>query len=190
MQTQFTVLLDASVLYPAPLRDILLQLTSQGLFRGRWTDRIHDEWIGNLLKNRPDLHQDQLKRTRAVINKSILDCLVTDYEELLSSIALPDPDDNHVLAAAVRAQAQVIVTYNIKDFPKEVLFKHGVEAQHPDTFLRYQLDLNLPLFLSCIKTIRERLKNPPRTASEYLQTFFSQHLTQTVAFLQQYESLI
>src|ERR1700684_3271475 len=102
MQNQFTVLFDACVLYPAPVRDLLLQLASKGLFRGRWTKQIQDEWIRNLLKNRPDLSENQLERTRVMMNNSVLDCLVVDYEELVLGISLPDSNDVHVLAAAIK----------------------------------------------------------------------------------------
>lgn len=190
MESQFTVLFDADVFYRAPVRDLLLQLATKGLFRGRWTNQIHDEWIENLLKNRPSLSREQLERTRELIDSSVLGCLVTDYEELMKGITLPDPNDIHVLAAAMRAQAQVIVTYNTKDFPQVSLSKYGIEPQHPDTFLRCQMDLNLPMVLSCVKTVRARLKNPPKTAKEYLQTLFSQQLTQTVDVLRQYVNLI
>ena len=189
METQFTVLLDACVLYPAPLRDLLMELASKGLFRGRWTNRIHDEWMNNLLKNRPDLMREQLERTRKLMNERVLDCLVNDYEDLMKGVALPDQHDVHVLAAAIKAQAQIIVTYNTKDFPNETLKKFEIEAQHPDTFLRYQLDLKLPVFLSSVKNIRQRLKKPPVSASHYLSTLFS-HLPQTVLALKQYETLI
>lgn len=189
MQTQFTVLFDACVLYPAPVRDLLLQLAAKGLFRGRWTKQIQDEWIRNLLKNRPDLNEIQLERTRVLMNNTILDCLVIDYEELIPGISLPDPKDVHVVAAAIKSQAQIIVTYNIKDFPLEILQKFDIEVQHPDTFLRYQLDLNLGAFLSCIKTIRARLKKPPTTANQYLVTLFNL-LPQTVSILKEYENLI
>lgn len=189
MHSQFTVLFDACVLYPAPVRDVLLQLASKGLFRGRWTQKIQDEWIRNLLKNRPDLNQNQLEYTCKMMNDSVLDCLVVDYEDLATGILLPDRDDVHVLAAAIKCQAQTIVTFNLKDFPNEVLQKYGIEAQHPDTFLRHQLDLDLPTFLSCIKTIRSRLNKPPMNAKDYLFTLFS-HLPQTVSILKEYVSLI
>ena len=189
MQTQFTVLLDACVLYPAPLRDLLIELATKGMFRGRGTDRIHDEWIRNLLKNRPDLKKNQLERTRKLMNERTLDCLVHDYEDLMKSISLPDQQDVHVLAAAIKAQAQIIVTYNIKDFPIEILKKFEIEAQHPDTFLRHQLDLKLSVFLSSVKNIRERLKKPPLSASQYLSILFS-HLPQTVSILKHYENII
>jgi predicted nucleic acid-binding protein len=189
MQTQFTVLFDACVLYPAPVRDILLELASKGLFRGRWTKKIQEEWVRNLQKNRPDLNENQLARTCKFMNNSVLNCLVEDFEELESGISLPDPGDIHILAAAIKSQAQIIVTYNMKDFPVEIIKKFDIEAQHPDTFFRYQMELHLPAFLSCIKTIRSRLINPPRTANEYLFTLFPL-IPQTVSILKQYENVI
>lgn len=188
MQTQFTVLLNACVLYPASLRDLLIELATWGMFRGRWTNQIHDEWIRNLLKNRPDLTKDQLERTRKLMNERVLDCLITNYEDLMKSIALPDQQDVHVLAA-VKAHVQIIVTYNIKDFPAEILKKFEIEVQHPDTFLRHQVDLGLSVFLSSVKNIRQRLKKPPVSASQYLSILFP-HLPQTVSILKQYENLI
>jgi len=189
MQTQFTVVFDASVLYNAPVRDLLLQLASQGLFRARWSARIQEEWMRNLLEKRPDLKREQLERTCEMMNKTVLNCLVEDYEELAAGITLPDPDDAHVLAAALKSQAQVIVTYNLKDFPQSTLTKYQIEVLHPDTFLRSQLDLYPPSFLSCIKAVRARLRKPPKTAQEYLFTLF-QHLPQTVNILRKYIDLI
>ncbi len=189
MQTQFTVVFDACVLYPAPVRDLLLQLASKGLYRARWTKKIQEEWTRNLLKNRPDISKSQLDRTCSLMNDTILDCLIEDYEELVVGISLPDHDDVHVLAAAIKAQAQTIVTYNLKDFPPEIIRKFGIEVQHPDLFFRYQIDLHMPIFLSSIKAIRSRLKNPPRTSDQYLLTLL-EHLPQTVSVLQKYEALI
>lgn len=190
MNSHFTVLYDASVFYPAPLRDLLLQLATVGFFRAKWTEQIHDEWIRSLLKKRHDLKREQLERTRKLINESILDCLVTDYEPFIEGLHLPDPKDRHVLAAAIKAQAQVIVTYNLKDFPNRVLQRFEIEAQHPDVFLRYQIDLVPHRFLKCAKEIRERLKHPVRSPQEYLDTLFSLNLPQTVGFLKHYEDLI
>ena len=117
----FVAVLDACVLYPAPLRDLLLRLALTDLFRARWTDRIHEEWIQSLLSKRPDLSRERLQRTRGLMDRTVPDCLVTGFEELIETLVLPDPDDRHVLAAAIRSQAGVIVTYNIRDFPEEVL---------------------------------------------------------------------
>lgn len=87
----------------------------------RWTDQIHDEWIRRLLRDRPDIPPQRLARTRELINRSVPDCLVTEYEPFIEQLTLPDPDDRHVLAATIRCQAGVIVTLNLRDFPEEVV---------------------------------------------------------------------
>ena len=86
-----TVLYDACVLYPAPLRDFLMHLALTDLFAARWTDRIHEEWIRALLGKRPDLTREQLERTRELMNAHVRDCLVTEYETLIESLHLLDP---------------------------------------------------------------------------------------------------
>jgi len=97
------VLFDSCVLYPAPLRDLLMWLAIADLFQARWSERIHQEWIGNVLEHRSDLKREQLERTRALMDAKVEDCLVTGYEPLIDRLSLPDPDDRHVLAAAVTA---------------------------------------------------------------------------------------
>lgn len=116
------------MLYPAPLRDLLLRLAVVDVFAARWTERIHNEWIRNVLKNRTDISPEQLERTRTLMNANVRDCLVSDYEKLESGLSLPDEDDRHVLAAAIQCGAQAIVTFNLKDFPSDELEKYGVEA--------------------------------------------------------------
>jgi hypothetical protein len=73
----YTVVYDACVLYPAPLRDFLIELAAGGLFRAKWTDEIHEEWIGNLLANRPDLDRGKLETTRNLMNRAVIDCLAS-----------------------------------------------------------------------------------------------------------------
>ena len=169
MFAHFTFLFDACVLYPAPVRDLILRFAIAGFYRAKWTQRIHDEWIRSLLYKRPDLQHGKIERLRSVINESVEDCLVEGYEPLAATLKLPDPDDCHVLAAAIKAQAQIIVTYNLKDFPSETLHPFGIEAQHPDDFFLNQSDLQQGAFLSVIKRIREALKNPPKTGEEYTE---------------------
>lgn len=122
------VIYDACVLYPAPLRDLLLHLALTDLFRARWSDAIHDEWIRNLLAKRPDLTPAQLARTRRLMDQAAPDCLVTGHETLIDQLRLPDPDDRHVLAAAIHCRARLIVTFNVNDFPPTALEPYGVEA--------------------------------------------------------------
>jgi predicted nucleic acid-binding protein len=186
----FTALYDACVLYPAPLRDLLMHLAMTDLFRARWTDQIHDEWIRNVLTNRPDLKRDQLERTRQLMNAHVLDCLVTGYENLIDGSALPDPDDRHVLAAAIRAGADVIVTYNLDDFPKRILDPLGIEAQHPDMFVARLLDLDAPAICAAARRQRQSLRNPPKTVDEFLKILARQQLPQTVTKFREFAALL
>ena len=137
--TRKVVVYDANVLYPAPLRDTLMRLALIGLFQARWTDAIHDEWIRNLHKKRPELSLQKLHRVRQLMDKFVPDALVTGYEALIPSIVLPDPDDRHVVAAALHGKADAIITLNVKDFPASELGKYGIEVIRPDKFVLMQL---------------------------------------------------
>src|SRR4051812_18416187 len=117
-------LYDACVLYPFYLRDLLVRLAMTDLIQGRWTDAIHDEWIRNLSANE-GIPIEQLTRTRRLMDGAVLDCLVTGYEPRISTLTLPDPDDRHVLAAAIECEADVIVTKNLADFPQTYLNQFG-----------------------------------------------------------------
>lgn len=117
----FTAFYDANVLYPAELRNLLMHLALTGLFRATWSAAVHEEWIGSLLRNRPDLSREKLERTRRLMDKHAEDALVTGYEDLIPGVQLPDPNDRHVLAVAIRRRADVIVTANVRDFPLETL---------------------------------------------------------------------
>lgn len=166
---RFVVVYDACVLYPAPLRDLLMRLATSGLYAAHWTEEIHDEWTRNLLNNRPELAK-ALPRTVKLMNRAVPDALVTGHEPLIPALELPDPDDRHVLAAAIRAGAQLIVTFNLKDFPADTLAGFGIEAVHPDTFLEQQFELNEGLVLRTVHRHRASLRKPPRSAEEYLDT--------------------
>ena len=186
MSSHFTVVYDACVLYPAPLRDLLMHLALSDLYRARWSDRIHDEWKRNVLDSRPDLTQDQLNRTRQLMNAHVRDSLVTGFEYLIPSISLPDPDDRHVAAAAIHSGASLIVTFNLKDFPAEALKPYNLAAQHPDDFIVDLLDLHPAGVLEAAASHRRSLKNPPKAADVYLDTLLAQGLTQSVALMRQW----
>lgn len=188
--SHFTAVYDAYVLYPAPLRSLLMYLALTDLFRAKWTETIHAEWMRNVQKDYPDMTQAQIERTRDLMNAHVRDCLVTGYEDLIESVTLPDPDDRHVLAAAIRAGAGVIVTTNLADFPKEALAKFGIEAQHPDDFIMHLLDLAPNVVCSAAKKQRESLKKPPMTVEHFLESLERQGLPQTVAVLRQFADLI
>jgi predicted nucleic acid-binding protein len=186
----FTVFLDASVLYPAPLRDLLLELAVADLYRAKWSDSVHEEWITAVLRTRHDLTRVQLERTRELMNAHARDALVTDFEQLVSILELPDPNDRHVLAAAIKGRADLIVTLNLKDFPAEKLDSWGIEAQHPDEFLTHQFHSSQPAFLQAVKTVRLRLKHPPKSVQDYLDTLRAQGLLATVKAIEPFHQFI
>ena len=190
MFSGFVVLFDASVFYAAPVRDLFIELAVADMYRAKWTNKIHEEWIENLLRKRSDLKRENLEKTKRMINESVEDCLIEDYEDFIESLQLPDLDDRHVLAAAIKGEAQIIVTYNLKDFPNTILNKYGIEAQHPDDFFLNQTDLNLGSFLTAIKTIRFSLKKPPKSPQEYIASFRKHALVKTAEFLESYVNVI
>ncbi len=186
----FVAVFDACVLYPAPVRDLLVRLAAAGLFRGRWTDQIHEEWCRNLLKNRSDIPPERIQAVCELMDKTVADCKVEGYESLIDGLILPDADDRHVLAAAIRCSAQVIVTYNLADFPADRLEPYGIEAQHPDTFLLHLLDLAPARIAGVVKEQRAILRSPPRTAQELLREFEKHQLVGTAARLEEMADLI
>ena len=185
-----TVIYDANVLYPAPLRSILMFLAQTDLFRACWTLAIHDEWIRNLLLNRADLNREKLEELRDMMIDAIPDSLITGYEPAINGLELPDPDDRHVLAAALRANAEIIVTANLRDFPPEALKPFNVIAQHPDGFILDLIDLTPALVLTCFKDDRAHYKKPPYSVHEYLEKLKRQGLIKTVEYLMEYQHLI
>ena len=167
-----------------------MYLALTDLFRARWTETIHEEWMRNVRKDYPDITQAQVERIRDLMNAHVRDCLVTGYEDLIPSLNLPDPDDRHVLAAAIRAGADVIITANQADFPLAELSKYGIEPQHPDEFILHLLDLAPQTVCSAAKTQRASLKNPPMTTDEFLASLERQGLAQTVAQMRKFANLI
>ena len=147
-------LLDANVLYPAELRSFLLYLAVTGIYQPRWSDEIHEEWIANLLAFRPDLIRGKLERTRELMEKAASGAMVRGYRSLIPKLTLPDPDDRHVLAAAIRSKSKIIVTNNLRDFPAEILGPFKIEAQSPDKFIARLFDLSPDDVLEATETHR------------------------------------
>jgi len=190
MQPPVTAVYDANILYPAPLRDLFIRLAQAGLVRGRWTETIHDEWVRNVLADNPALSSERLARTRGLMNEAVRDALVTGYQSLIESLSLADPNDRHVLAAAIRADAEVIITFNLKDFPSSVLAAYNVQAIHPDDFLSTLLDDAPEPVCETVKRQQEALRNPPMTAGELLAIFQSRGLPQAVARLRPFADIL
>ena len=183
-------ILDACVLYPASLRDLLLSIAYVGGAFPLWSDDIHDEWMRNLLKDRPDLTRETLERTRRTMDRQFPHSLVRDYRSLIAALQLPDPNDRHVLAVAIKAGAKFIVTFNLKHFPKVELSKHRIEALSPDDFALRLIEYDSVHFLSIVKHHRSILQNPPKTVDEYLATLENQRLPKTVKFLREHRNEI
>ena len=164
-----------------------MQLAMSDLFRAHWSDDIHAEWMRNVLANRPDLKMEQLERTRELMDAHVRDCLVEGYKSLIPSLELPDEDDRHVLAAAIVAGADVIVTFNLKDFPMDQLETYGIEAQHPDDFVAHLIDLAPSQVCAAVAAVRARLRNPPKTVTEYIDKLEQQQFPQTASLLREFE---
>jgi len=183
---RFTVFFDANIFFSAAQTDLVMELYLQGLFRAKWSYRVHQEWITALLREKPHLLLESLEKRRDMMNQNAGDCLVTGFETTIESLTLPDPDDRHVLAAAIHAGAGLIVTSNLKNFPKETLSSYGIQAQSLDNFVIDLFDLNYKAVLKAAKLHRAKLKNPPKDQYEYLESLDRQGLLQFVNALEEY----
>ncbi|MGH9833019.1 MAG: PIN domain-containing protein [Blastocatellia bacterium] len=162
------VLCDANVLYSILMTDLILSLGEAGLFRPRWTAEIHEEWIRNVLEDQPDRKREELERRRAFMDQAINHDLIEGYEHHIPNLNLPDPDDRHVLAAAIEAGAEIVLTYNLRDFPAGVLTAYGVSALHPDEFLCRQMAAEPILVMEVIEEMRVKRKRPEISQEQLL----------------------
>ena len=193
MERNTAVVIDSNVIYPASLRDLLVTIAALAqpahMFRAKWTAEIHDEWIRNVLINEPHLKKTDLERTRTLMDAAVEDCLVTGFQHRINSLDLPDPDDRHVLAAAIESGATIIVTSNLKDFPDAKLKASRVLAKHPDDFIMDFLETyeeqGEALLEEAVRAIKNRLKNPPKTWTEYFDTLEQVGLKLTVERLKE-----
>ncbi len=174
---------DACVLHPAGLRDLLVRLAATGLFRAHWSQDILDEMVRSILRRRPDLTQAQLDRTCELMCDAVPDCLTTGYEDLIGGLCLPDPNDRHVLAAAIRSGSQVIVTENLGDFPSHVLETYGIDTQTPDVFVLHLVELSPRTVYGVLEAQAAALSNPPIDLDHLLQRLEQSGLPRTIAAL-------
>ena len=180
----FIVVYNANVLYGNAMRDLLIRIARDGrLVQAKWTDRILDEMLTNLQRNRPDIPNARLRILRERMNAAVRDCRVTGYELLAEALELPDPDDQHVLAAAIRSGAQVIVTADLKGFPADKLSPWGIEAKSPDDFVLDQIGIDARVVYACIQEIANTRQNPPCTLDDVLTELERAGFVQSVAAL-------
>ena len=181
-----SVVLDACVLYPAALRDFLLQLVEAEVFKGHMTATILDECFRSIQRKRADLNPERLRATRDAIEDAFGDLLIFDYEPLVDGLTLPDPDDRHVLAAAIQGGVPVVLTFNLRDFPAAVLAAHGVVAMHPDTFLAACVAESPDSVVAVVQKQADGLRNPPTTLNQLLGRLADQGLPNTVAAIRRH----
>lgn len=164
--------LDACVLYPYHLRDFLIRLSISGnMYQPRWSDDIHEEWTRNLLMNRPELNKEALKRTVALMNRLPETLVRRDrYQYLIDQCVLPDPDDRHVLAAAIECDANFIITFNLRDFPAKILAENKIEAIHPDDFVLKLAEISPESVLFVLQEQVSSMKNSPMALHEFVET--------------------
>jgi predicted nucleic acid-binding protein len=179
----FIVVYDANVLYPNTLRDLLIRIAQAALVQAKWTNQILDEMLHALNRNRPDVQQDKLDHLHVLMNSAVRDCLVEGYEPLIDGLKLPDPDDRHVLAAAIKAGAQVIVTSNLKDFPAAYLRQWHMEAKSPDDFVLDQIGIDGRTVAACVQQIADSRTRPPQDVEDVLSQLERDGLVESIAAL-------
>jgi len=178
----FIVVYDANVLVGNTQRDLLVRIAQSGLVQAKWTDRILDEAMAAVQKSRPSVLPDRLARTRELMIEAIPDCMITGHEALVAGLKLRDPDDLHVLAAAIKSGAQVIVTAD-KDFTADDLAPWNIEAKHPDDFVLDQIDINDRVLWGCVQQIANSRKGRPETVEDVLGQLERSGLVQSAAAL-------
>lgn len=181
-----SALLDANVLYPAPIRDLLLNLAEDDLFKPFWSDEIHLEWRRNLLKNRPDLDLKRIDRTIRLMNQAFPDASIEGYEDRIEDLSLQDPDDRHVLAAALMGNVDYLVTANLKDFQTPTLQLEEIQVIHPDEFVCQLISQNQEAVCKCFEKLVLSLKNPPQSKTDVLSTLKKCGLVESVHLLDLY----
>ena len=175
-------------MYPMLKRDILLRFFECGLFKARWSDEIIAEWTRNLIQNKPHL-EEKVRRTEELIRQSFPDAMVSGYEDLVDALELPDADDRHVLAVAIKCGAEYIVTENLRDFPSRKISKYDVEVGTADAFLTGTFDLFPVEAISDLRVHRLSLSSAPEP-SEYIMLVQSRGLPQLASRLKGHRELL
>lgn len=179
-----TAICDACVLYPFHLRNILVQASVDGLYEARWTDEIHNEWIRNLLANVPAIPPERLQVTRQLMERALPSARIGGFHHHIDSLRLPDPDDRHVVAAAIEARASHILTWNVRDFPAGELKKHGLVRRTPDAFLAGLYGQAPDLLVASLANARRNLSKSGASAAGFLDMLRDQKLIQLEKRLQ------
>ena len=176
------VLLDANLLYPFHLRNLLIQFGVERLFAARWTAAIHEEWIGNLVAD-GRATRERLMRTLGIMRRVLPTADVFGFEHRIEGLDLPDTGDRHVLAAAIEAGASVLLTFNLADFPRAILAPFGVAARDPDGFLCELHADNPEAVEAAVDASRLNLRLTAPDMDEFIEILGRQRLTAFAARL-------
>jgi hypothetical protein len=168
----YTALLDANVLHPMVLCDLLIRLAQAGLYRACWTDQILDEVVGSIQRRRSDISRERLERRTAMMKKALPNACITGYQTLLPSLS-SFGTDAHVVAAAVVGRVDAIVTSNSRDFPESRLEEFGVEVLSPDSFLIAQWGLDRESVLAALRRQAAALTKPKQELCDVLRSLRS-----------------
>jgi len=178
---RFKCVLDTNVIYPIEIRDLLFWFAYYDMFTPKWSEHIFDEWK-DVMSRKGVSEEEATKRTQRA-NTAFPDALVKNYSGLIDSLELPDPKDRHVLAAAIKTNANVIVTNNIKDFPKDYLASFGLTAKTADDFLTDIIDLNPEQGVKAFKQLVLNRRNPDLDEFQVLDILRNRGLKDTADFL-------
>lgn len=161
------VFCDASVLYQAQIRDLLLEIcVHHNLLRLRWSQKVQDEWINKLSERDPKI-KESLEKTRKRMEDAVPECLVHDYHLIEQSLKLPGLNDRHVLAAAIHSRSNFLLTENQKDFPESILSRHYLIAVSVETLLCSIQEQYQYVLLGALRNILTRLRNPPISIEDW-----------------------
>lgn len=178
---RFTCVLDTNMIYPIDIRDLLFWFASYDLFTPKWSKQIFREWE-NVMK-RKGIPEEEIKKRLRKAQLAFPDALVDNYEPIVNSLELPDEKDRHVLAAAIKTNANIIVTNNMKDFPKEYLASFGLTAKTADDFITDTIDLNADLALEAFRALVLNRTNPNLDEFEILDRFRKNGLIDSANYL-------
>lgn len=178
---RFTVVLDTNVIYPVIIRDLLFWFAHYDMYTPKWSNHIFDEWRS--VMERKGLPSLEIEKRIQKANLAFPDALVQQYEPLITQLVLPDMKDCHVLAAAIKTNAHLIVTNNLKDFPEAVLSVFGINAKSADDFLTDIIDLNGETAIEAFKEMVLYKRNPAMDEYAVLHQLKNIGLTDTANYL-------
>lgn len=178
---RFTAVLDTNVVYPVISRDLLFWFAHYDLYTPKWSKHIFREWKKVMLEK--GISEDDANKRIQKANDAFPDALVNNYERLIEHLQLPDQDDRHVLAAAIKTNANIIVTNNIQDFPETYLQSFGLSAKKADDFLTDIIDLNPKQAADAFREMVLNKKRPPLDEYEVLNQLRKINLKDTANYL-------